>query len=203
MDGRTSLTLPRGLYALADASMGDPFELAKGLAAAGCRLIQIRAKTWSVRDLIERGHRIVPKLVESGVVLIINDHIEAAKELGASGVHLGQEDAQASVARARLGPHAILGLSTHDLEQVKAAEGVDYLGFGPIFSTHTKAHAGSPRGMEFLAKAVRATSLPVIAIGGLSADRIPGLRATGVHGWAVASGLFISGTLNLEKRWLS
>jgi thiamine-phosphate pyrophosphorylase len=195
--------LPGGLYALADSSLGSPFELAIVLAEAGCRLIQIRAKDWTPEQLIYHGRQIVPRLVETGVTVIINDHIEVARTLGASGVHLGQEDVPPVTARAQLGPDFIVGLSTHSLDQVKAATGADYLGFGPIFPTRTKARAGEPRGLELLAQAVRATPLPMIAIGGLSVDRIPRLREAGVHGWAVASELFISGTLNLQRDWLS
>ncbi|RME26583.1 MAG: thiamine phosphate synthase, partial [Deltaproteobacteria bacterium] len=92
-------------------------------------------------------------------------------------------------ARAILGRHALVGRSTHDRAQVRAAvaEGADYIGFGPVYATATKADTAPLVGVAGLAEAVRASSVPVVAIGGITAGRLPEVRATGVHGWAMIS----------------
>ena len=184
--------LPRGLYGIADSRFGDPFELALSLARGGCQTVQIRAKGWSAEDLIIRGRSEVARLRALGAIVIINDHYQAAHALKADGVHLGQDDPSPEEARETLGPDAIIGLSTHDLTQVRAAEGVSYIGFGPVFHTSTKDHAGAPRGLPLLRQAVCATALPVIAIGGINQARVASVRDSGAYGWAVASSLFTS-----------
>jgi thiamine-phosphate pyrophosphorylase len=170
--------LPSGLYALADSQFGQPFRLAVALAAAGARLIQVRAKGWSISALLEADEGTCRSLVDQGVCVVINDHIEVAAALGASGVHLGQDDASPEAARRALGPSALIGLSTHDLDQVRQATDVDYLGFGPVFSTRTKVNPGDPRGLNTLVNAIRATPLPVIAIGGISKHNLDAVRNT-------------------------
>ena len=163
------------------------------------------AKNWTNEHVIARGHQTVAQLRRLGVVVIINDHVNAAKALNASGVHLGQEDDSPSMARDVLGANYIIGLSTHSFDQASTAiqKGVDYIGFGPIFGTHTKVNPGRPVGLDMLADAVRTTPLPVIAIGGIQAQHLPGIRKTGAHGWAVASALARNGSLSENVRNLS
>ena len=185
----------QGLYAIADGQFGAPFLLAESLFSHGCGLIQVRAKDWPPEQFLEQGWKTAPALVAAGCTLIINDHIEVARALRASGVHLGQDDACPARARERLGAEAIIGLSTHDLDQVSGAADVDYIGFGPVFTTFTKDLAGSPRGLALLGRAVAATSIPLYAIGGISTYNIHQVRCTGVHRWAVASALYDSGDL--------
>ena len=199
----SKLAIPNGLYALADSQFGDPFEHALRLSKAGCVIIQIRAKDWSCDELIARGQSTVSTLRRMGVLIIINDHIRACQELNASGVHLGQEDTSPQAARHQLGPDYIIGLSTHSVSQaaVAAQTGVNYIGFGPIFSTSTKQNPGTPVGLNALAKAVRTTPLPVIAIGGVHTRYLKAIRATGVHGWAAASAL--AGNDSLRERVLA
>lgn len=189
--------IPAGLYAIADSQFGNPFEQALRLGEAGCAIVQIRAKDWSCDDVIAQGQHSVTHLRRRGVVVIINDHIRAAKELNASGVHLGQEDGSTQAARAQLGPQGIIGLSTHSISQAVAAATTeaDYIGFGPIFSTRTKANPGPLVGLKTLEEAVRTTPLPVIAIGGINLHHLADIRATGTHGWAIASALTRNGSL--------
>jgi thiamine-phosphate pyrophosphorylase len=121
------------------------------------------------------------------VPLLLNDHGSLA-HLG-DGVHLGQADGPCD--RAALPPGALIGRSTHDLQQLAAAiaEGVDYVGFGPVFVTTTKVGALPARGLEALAAVVAASTIPVVAIGGLELASMPQVRATGVAGWAVISAI--------------
>ncbi len=197
------MPVPKGLYAIADASFGDPADLAMELAHAGCPLIQLRAKGWSTTEVARVATRLLEPLHQIGAKLIINDHVSVAAEVGADGVHLGQEDGSVQAARATLGAQAIIGLSTHSLEQAQQAKNVDYIGYGPIFQTTTKQAAGRARGTLALQKAVDVSSVPVIAIGGINRENLDEVRATGVHGWAIISDLFASGSIPENLRRLS
>jgi thiamine-phosphate pyrophosphorylase len=179
-----------GLYGMADASAGDPLELGAWLIDRGVCVVQVRAKRAARRELVEVARALVAHAAGTRTRVLVNDDPVAAARAGAHGVHLGQDDGDVSAARALLGPDAWIGRSTHDLDQVRAASGVDYLGFGPVFETQTKAAAGDARGTARLAEAVAATPLPVVAIGGITAARLPAVEATGVAAWAVVSGLW-------------
>ncbi len=179
--------LPRGLYGIADAAFGDPIALVGKLAAAGCRTIQLRAKSYSEDELIEAS--IAARSCAGESLLIINDSIEAAFRSGADGVHLGQGDCAVETARERLGPTSIIGLSTHSISQVQSVNGPNYIGFGPVFSTRGKVNPGPPKGVEMLQRAVQASPVPVIAIGGIHGSNISDVRDSGVHGWAIISAL--------------
>lgn len=187
----TRPALPPGLYALADAGWGDPVDVGLALLEAGCRVVQLRAKGWTTVDRTAAARALAGEAEARGALLVVNDDLEAASRAGAHGLHLGQDDGDLALARRVLGPAALLGRSTHDLLQVDraCAEGADYLGFGPVFPTRTKADADPTVGLEHLALAVRRSSLPVVAIGGIDAARLGAVQATGVHGWAVISAL--------------
>jgi len=189
------MTLPRGLYAIADSTIGDPYTLGIELAEAGCTLIQLRTKGWTTQEVARVGAQLLEPLHNLGAKLIINDHTDVAAAIGADGVHLGQGDGSTEEARLALGPNALIGLSTHSLEQVHLVSHVDYIGFGPIFATTTKRAAGDPRGIEALRTVVQQSPVPVIAIGGITRRNLVAVRATGVHGWAIISDLYANGTL--------
>ena len=183
--------LPGGLYGVADTAFGDPVVLGRTLARGGCRVVQLRAKDWDTHDRTEAARALVENLHPLGVVVVVNDDVQAALTARADGVHLGQDDGDLAHARALLGPGALIGRSTHDLAQVACAtaEGADYLGFGPVFTTHTKVGAAPAVGLAGLRSAIAATPLPVVAIGGIDMQSLHSVRATGVHGWAVISAL--------------
>lgn len=145
--------------------------------------------------------QLLEPLHKRGARLIINDHTKVANTIGADGVHLGQDDGSVDEARALLGPNALIGLSTHSLEQVRLAKNVDYIGFGPVFETTTKVAAGPPRGLVDLRAAVSESAVPVIAIGGITGKNLSAVRATGTHGWAIFSDLYTDGNLveNLRR----
>ena len=178
-----------GLYALADAAMCDPVAWGTALAMAGCSVIQLRAKTWPVGRIHQAATALRAVTADHGCLLIINDHPAIACSVGADGVHLGQSDLTLLEARTMIGPSMLIGLSTHTLPQVWAATDADYIGFGPIFPTHTKASAGPSVGTSGLSLAVRAAHCPVVAIGGITALNLGAVREAGAHSWAVASAL--------------
>jgi len=128
-----------------------------------------------------------------GISLIVNDRADVALLSGASGVHVGQTDISVAAVRRVVGNEAIVGLSTHSLEQAKEAEGkaVDYVAFGPVFATKTKTdHRGAgPVGVSAVREVRRAVQKPLVAIGGITIDRARELIELGVDGVAVISGL--------------
>jgi len=197
------MRLPRGLYAIADAAFGDPYTLGVGLAQAGCPVIQLRAKDWAQSDVASVARRLIEPLHQVGSQLIINDHTMVAVEVGADGVHLGQDDGSIAEARALLGPNALIGLSTHSIDQVQRANTANYIGFGPVFETTTKAAAGSARGIDALKEVVERSSLPVVAIGGINGENLASVRATGVHGWAIVRDLIGAGPIEDSVHRLS
>lgn len=189
-----------GLYGIADAGWGDPVVIGSRLAAAGCRIIQLRGKSLSDDALLTAGLALAPILHASGARLIINDRVEVAAACGADGVHLGQDDGPIEAARRALPPGAIVGRSTHTLRQVEEAQSADYLGFGPVFSTSTKETGYADRGLVALAEAVAASQAPIVAIGGISLARLPAVRQTGAQGWAVISAILDAEDLESAAR---
>ncbi len=195
--------LPPGLYGIADAGFGDPVELGLALADAGCRVVQLRAKGWDTARLDDAARRLAGPLRERATLLIVNDRPDVARRAQAGGVHLGQDDGPANSVRAAFGPSLVIGRSTHSLAQVRAAcadPAIDYLGFGPVFSTRTRDGAGAALGVALLAEAVRISTAPVVAIGGITPARLPAVRSTGVHGWAVISAILGADDLESAAR---
>lgn len=160
-----------------DAASGDrALTMAVELAGAGATLLQLRAKPLGAGALTELTGRIVEALSGSGTLLVINDRLDVAVAAGAGGVHLGDDDLPVAAARRVLGAARIadflVGYSTHSVEEAAAASGmpVDYLGFGPVFNSPTKAGVRDARGVSLLARACCATRLPVVAIGGVTLE---------------------------------
>jgi thiamine-phosphate pyrophosphorylase len=147
---------------------------------------QYRNKNGTRREIYETALRLERAIRTSGALFILNDHADIAAAVGADGVHLGQDDLPIAVARRILGPEALIGISTHSLEQARAAQtaGADYIGFGPIYQTRTK-DAGEVQGLENLAAVAAAVSIPVIAIGGITVDTIGDVMRAGASGAAV------------------
>jgi thiamine-phosphate pyrophosphorylase len=177
--------LPR-LYAIADASMGDPVILAQKLFAGGVRLLQLRNKKASSRELLQQLERILA-LAPADALVIVNDRVDVALLAGAAGVHLGQTDLSPVSAREILGPDRLIGLSTHNLEQALKADElpVDYVGVGPVFPTGSKENPDPVLGIERLAGICRAIHKPVVAIGGITLQQAPQVRSAGAHSVAV------------------
>lgn len=168
------------------------FALAVELAEAGCLLLQLRAKELGAGALAELAARTVEALAGSGALLIVNDRADVAAVSGAAGVHLGDEDLPVEAARRVLegtGCATIVGWSTHSVAEAAAAShlGADYLGFGPVFDSPTKAGVREARGLAMLAEACRATDLPVVAIGGVTLENAAACWKAGAASVAVIS----------------
>jgi thiamine-phosphate pyrophosphorylase len=181
------------VYAIVDPldTGRSPVELATAFVAGGARLLQLRLPTATARELLEAARAIVPLARAHAATFLVNDRPDVARAAGADGVHLGQDDLPIAAARRVLGDGAIVGVSTHDTEQARtaAASGADYIGVGPIFSTTTKADALPARGLDLL-RAVRSlVSVPIVAIGGITPDTAPSVRAAGADAVAMIAGL--------------
>ncbi|WP_375320377.1 thiamine phosphate synthase [Aliivibrio logei] len=157
----------------------------------GVTMVQIREKHGDVRAFIERSLAIKEVLKNSGVPLIINDRVDVALAVQADGVHLGQSDMPANLARQLIGPDMILGLSVENETQLRDAQGlpVDYLGISAIFSTPTKTNIIKEWGIDGLTKAVKKSRLPLVAIGGINEMNIKEIADTQVSGIALVSAI--------------
>lgn len=156
----------------------------------GADVVQLRDKTAGYRELLAQARAILPVTRRLGVPFIVNDRVRVAKEAGADGVHLGQEDGSLAEARALLGERALIGRSTHSPEQATAAEkeGFDYIGVGPVYTTPTKA-GRPPVGLELVRFAARNLEVPFVAIGGIDKTNLRGVLEAGASRVAVVRAL--------------
>jgi thiamine-phosphate pyrophosphorylase len=182
------------LYPIVDAdAVGEArvVSLVLTLAASGVRLLQIRAKHASDRVLLGLAEDAVRAAHRHGALLIVNDRADVARLVGADGVHVGQDDLTPADVRAVVGPAAIVGFSTHNLEQLEAAgrQPVDYVALGPIFGTRSKRDPDPAVGLSILAAARARTTLPLVAIGGITRANARSVAAAGADGLAVISDL--------------
>lgn len=157
----------------------------------GVTMVQVREKHGDVRAFIERAQAVKDILKDTDVPLIVNDRVDVALAVDADGVHLGQSDMPAIIARELIGPNKILGLSIENEEQLAEADSlpIDYIGLSAIFATPTKTNTKKHWGIDGLKMALETTSLPIVAIGGINESNIPQLSATGVHGLALVSAI--------------
>jgi len=183
--------LPSPIYPIIDAEQSGgraPLELGAMVLEGGARMIQLRAKHLSTRDFCDLAKAIQAECMRNRAALIVNDRADIARIVGAAGVHLGQTDLSPVHAREILGGDAIIGLSTHNLQQVRRAARevcVDYIGFGPVFQTASKANADSPQGIEGVREARALTELPIVAIGGIDAESATRVLAAGADAVAM------------------
>lgn len=156
----------------------------------GVTLVQYRAKTASSAEMYNEALQLKALCDSFNVPLIINDRLDIAMAVGAAGVHLGQDDLPCAAARKILGEDYIIGVSAHNPAEAKAAlqSGADYLGCGAVFGTATKADV-KKLGTEGLAAICKDKGLPVVGIGGVTADNYREVRAAGADGAAIVSGI--------------
>ncbi|TAW07192.1 thiamine phosphate synthase (plasmid) [Rhizobium ruizarguesonis] len=166
-------------------------ETARLAIASGATMVQLRDKHAGTIGMIETGRALKQALDGTGALLIVNDDVEAAIAIGADGLHIGQEDMDAMRARTMIGPDMILGLSVENeaLAGVVDPDLIDYTGVGPVFATPTKADHKQPIGFDGLARLVKASPVPSVAIGGLKADHVAQVFAAGAKGLAVVSAI--------------
>ncbi len=167
------------LLAVADAAL-----------RGGVRCVQLREKTLGTRDFVARAQRLLPRLRQAGVPLIINDRLDVALACGADGVHVGQDDMPVDMVRRHL-PRALVGLSVGSLDELDAGQAleVDYFSPSPLFATRSKPDAGVPLGLATL-RAMRARcAKPLVPIGGIDAGNAAAVFAAGADGIAVVSAI--------------
>jgi len=152
----------------------------------GVDVVQLRDKQLDARPLLERARVALAVCRDHGVPFVLNDRPDLALEVGADGVHLGQDDAPVSLARHILGPDVVVGLSTHRPEELEQAlgEDVDYLSAGPVEPTPTKpGRAGT--GLTYVTQASALSTLPVFVTGGVTPEKVPTLTMAGVRHFVV------------------
>jgi thiamine-phosphate pyrophosphorylase len=188
------LNLPR-VYPLTDVQMSglSHAQQVQLLSAGGATLVQLREKQMPAREFYEHARAAVEVARRSRVTLIVNDRVDIALAANAHGVHLGQDDMPPDAARQLLGDEAIIGYSTHNIEQATKALSlpIDYLAIGPIFATSTKTDTSPVLGLDGL-RAVRKAigAVPLVAIGGISLTNARGVIEAGADSVAVISALF-------------
>lgn len=191
--------LPR-LYAILDgstlrASEIDLFVAARQLRDAGISLVQYREKTASVPEILENARMLRTIFDGSGAILLLNDWPEIAVKAELDGVHIGQTDAHVAAARQSIGPNCLIGVSTHTPEQFQAALATDanYIAYGPIFSTQTKPDAESAVGIEGLKEVRKLSDRHLVAIGGISRERLGEVLNAGADSVALVGALYERG----------
>jgi thiamine-phosphate pyrophosphorylase len=190
--GREHAIPLRGLYVILDPTVQPARPLTDVLEAAaraGVRLFQYRNKAASMKDAYDEAGPLRARARDLNVLFLINDRCDLALALDADGVHLGQADLPYANARHLLGREKYIGLSTHNVAQVVAAQrlGPDYIGFGPIFTPASKRDHDPLVGIQGLRDIRQLTSVPVFAIGGIQAEHVRPLIKAGADGIAVIS----------------
>ncbi len=183
------MKLPR-FYPVIDADRIPAVPAAEELLAAGARILQFRHKSFFSRQAFEDASRIAELCRDAGALFIVNDRADIAKLLDA-GLHLGQDDLAPSDARRILPASSIIGFSTHNEQQLIAAdrEPVDYLAIGPIFATASKQNPDPVVGLERLRALRSLTQKPLVAIGGITRDRAPEVFEAGADSVAIIGDL--------------
>lgn len=185
----------KGLYCVIDSAwveLSVAGHWAGKLVEAGVEIIQLRAKDDGSRAVLEAACA-VRAATKGKALFIVNDRLDIALLSGADGVHLGQDDIPLSEAR-RLMPSGIIGVSTHNLEEAREAEsfGADYISFGPIFQTKTKKDADIPKGLEGLRALAPNIGIPIVAIGGITADSAVPVLEAGASSVAIISDILLA-----------
>jgi thiamine-phosphate pyrophosphorylase len=178
------------LHVLTDARAGrDALGVATLAVKAGAPVVQLRVKGCTDRELYELGTLLVSVCAQYGAQCLVNDRVDVALAIGAHGTHVGADDLPVAVVRRLAGPDHIIGGTSRDPSHAArlVAEGADYLGVGPAFMTPTKDDLPSALGPAGVGAVASAVTVPVIAIGGVTADRVASLRAAGAYGVAVVS----------------
>ena len=194
------------LYLVTDRDLMSTETLEQAVEAAcagGVTLVQLREKHASRSEFIDLARRVKRVCDKHNIPLIINDEPEIAVEIGAAGVHVGQEDLEASRVREIVGPDAIVGVSAATVAEAQAAQraGADYLGVGGVASTATKPEAGVLT-IEELREVVESVDIPVVAIGGVNAQTIPGLFGMGLAGYSIGSAIIAADDIAAASREL-
>jgi len=168
----------------------------------GVRAIQVREKDLPIRDLLALAKELRMLTKEFGAKLFINDHVDVAVAVDADGVHLGHESMPTTAARKIVGSDMLIGVSTHTVDEARAAEseGADFVTFGPIYETPSKARYGAPAGLEALRDVKRAVDIPIFALGGIKGNNIGHVLWAGAFGVSMISTIFSADDIEKKTR---
>ena len=168
-----------------------PIDTVKQAVMGGVTCVQLRDKDCTTDELIRYGKHIKEFLDHKNIPLIVNDNLEAAIQIGASGIHVGQSDMKVSDIRDIIGSSMIVGLSCENLEQARLVDSkdVDYVGISPLFTTPTKQNHSTPIGLQGLSDMVELLDLPCVAIGGIKLEHCREIFSRGASGVAVISAI--------------
>jgi len=188
------VTLDLSLYLVTDRRQTRGRTLIDTVHAAldgGARAVQLREKDLLGAELLRLATELRDLTVRYGAAFFVNDRVDVALAAGADGVHLGQNAIPPVTARRLLGSDRLIGVSTHTSAEVARAieAGADFVVFGPVYWTPSKTPFGAPRGLEELASITACAQVPVLAIGGISAERVADVRSAGASGVAVISAI--------------
>jgi len=184
------LAVDFGVYLVTDRTQTrgrDLVQVVEDALRGGVRAVQLRERGVTDRELVSLGRLLRGLTQQHGAALLVNDRIDVAAAIRADGVHLPARSFAAAEARAILGSHSLIGVSTHSPAEVEAAAetGADFAVFGPVFETPSKRRFGAPLGLPALEEAAHAAAIPVLAIGGLNPSRTPEAIRAGAAGVAV------------------
>lgn len=194
------------IYAITSGGARSAVEvdrIADRLFAAGIRLLQVRERLLPDRVLLEAVEAAAARAAESGATVLVNDRVDVARVAGV-GVHVGEDDLSPSFARSLLGESALVGVSTHDLAAARSAfadPASDYVAFGPVFESATKT-GRDPRGIEALAAVAAEKTKPLVAVGGITADRLDAVFDAGADSAAVVGALTAGESVEENARGL-
>ena len=182
------------LYLVTDRTLSlgrSTVEVVRAAIRGGVSCVQLREKGCSTREFMDEARLLKALLAGTGVPLFINDRLDVALAVGADGVHLGQNDLPIADARRLVGNRMIIGISAESVaDAIRAeAEGADYIGASPVFTTPTKTDTAPPLGLAGLRAVRRAVQLPLVAIGGINADNAAQVLRAGADGLAVVSAI--------------
>lgn len=190
---------PCRLYGIVDlgyVSAADAAGVARAMIDGGVDIIQLRGKQYTAAELMSVATRLRTVTRDGGVPFVINDHPEIARDADADGVHVGQDDMPVTEARERAGGKCFVGRSTHSHQQAvrAAAEGADYIGFGPLFATPTKPDYAAI-GLSDIARVHADVRLPIFCIGGIKLSNLPAVVGAGARRVVIVSELLQAGDI--------
>lgn len=189
------------LYLIADRKQTKmPLPEAVRLALqGGVRAVQVREKDLPIRELLALSQELRALTKEFGAKLFINDHTDVAVAVEADGVHLGHQSMPTSAVRHIIGKKMMLGVSTHNIEEARAAEseGADFVTFGPVYETPSKIKISAPVGLEPLRDVKKAIDIPIFALGGIKGRNIGHVLWAGAYGVSMISAIF--GAADIQK----
>lgn len=182
------------LYVVTDREQTGTRSLVATVQAAidgGATIVQLRDKQAGTRSLVDQARALAAICRPAGVPLLVNDRVDVALAASADGVHLGQSDMHLADARRILGPYSIIGVSVRNASEIREAEelGASYIAANGVWATATKTDFGAPLGLDGLRRLTTASRLPMVAIGGITAEQAPAIANTGCAGIAVVSAI--------------